>query len=152
MISYQKETYDEAIEDMKPLLELHYKEVCLYPDKLELNPSYGAYEEMDTNGSLRIITARDHDELIGYSVFFLYNHPHYQDHIYGQNDVLYVKEDHRHTDVAPLLVQKSEEHLIADGCSVILYHMKPYKTFESLMDYMAYGKAEYIFSKYVKDD
>jgi len=151
MVHYQLETYEEVIEDIKPLLELHYAEVCLYPDKIALNPKYEFYNTLDDAGALRIVTARDEGVLIGYSVFFEMPHPHYQDHIYAQNDIFYVAENYRHTEVAPSLVAKAEEALHGDGVSVITYHMKTYKPFESLMDFSGYDKAEVIFSKFIKD-
>jgi GNAT superfamily N-acetyltransferase len=152
MITYQRERYNEVIEDIKPLLEEHYKEIALYQDHIELNPNYAMYEAMDQIESLHIYTARDDGKLIGYVVSFLQNHPHYMDHNYVINDILYVAPEHRHSEVAVELLEGLEKIMVEEGASVMTFHMKAYKTFETLMDFLGYDKAEFLYSKFIGKD
>ena len=152
MITYQEESYSEIIEELKPLLELHYKEIAMYQDNIDLNPNYGIYEIMYETGQVHFYTARDNKELVGYAITFMQQHPHYMDHVFAVNDIVYVKEEHRHTDVAPTMLTKLEQIMKDDGVSVMTFHMKSFKPFETLMDYLEFDKAEFLFTKYIKDD
>lgn len=153
MYTYQEERYTDVIEEMKPLLEDHYEEIALYKEHIKLNPAYDAYEMMAAAGMLHIFTARieETNELVGYTVTFLQYHPHYKDHKYAVNDIIFVKPEHRHGEVAPEMLDRLEALMLADDVSVMTFHMKTYKTFETLMDSLGYNKAEYIFSKYIKE-
>ena len=150
--TYQEEQYIDVIEELKPLLAEHYKEVAVYQETIELNPNYHVYELMAAQGSLHMFTTRTVDkELIGYSVSFLNQHPHYSDHTYAVNDILYVHPDHRHTEAAPRMLTELEAVMREKGISVMTFHMKTYKPFETLMDALEYDKIEYLFSKLLKD-
>jgi GNAT superfamily N-acetyltransferase len=148
---YQEERYQDVIEEMKPLLEEHYQEVAMYQEVVNFNPNYELYETMADQGIVDFFTCRKDGELIGYCVTFLQMNPHYQDHIYAVNDVIYVAPEHRHTEVAPEMITRLEDRMIEKGVSVMSFHMKIFKPFESLMDALAFDKAEYVFMKLIKE-
>ena len=148
---YQEETFQAVIEDIKPLLEEHNKEVALYQDEIELDPAYHMYEAMYQAGSLDIFTAREEDTLVGYVLTFIHPSLHYQNDVFAVNDMLYVHPDYRHTEVAPTLLTELEKRMKEKGVSMMSFHMKTYKTFEALMDFLGYDKAEFLFTKLIKD-
>lgn len=150
MITYQTEAYHEVIEDLKEILPQHYEEVALYRDKIDLNPDYDFYEDgyYEAN-SIHFFTARDNGKLVGYVVTMIYPNPHYKDHIYAVNDLLYVLPEYRHTEVAVQMLKQFEQEMKDLGVSVMTMHMKTYKTFEALMDSLEFDKSEYLFTKYI---
>lgn len=151
--TYQREYLDDVLEELEPLLQLHYEEVCFYKDKLELKPAYDLYRILESLGTIHIYTARTEEgELVGYAVSLIQKNLHYSDHGYAVNDVLYVAEDHRHTDLAPTLISNLEKEFKEMGVSVMTFHMKTYKTFEKLMDTLGFEKQEYLFGKFIKED
>jgi GNAT superfamily N-acetyltransferase len=151
MITYQVEKFADVIEEMKPLLQMHYEEIAMYKDRIALNPDYAAYQAMADLGMLHIYTARDSSrDLIGYCVTFIRPHPHYQDHIYAMNDVVYVAKEYRHTEVAPELISQLEKELQTKGVSVMTFHMKTYKPFRTLMDSLGFDCAEELYTKFIK--
>ncbi len=152
MITYQEELYDDIIEEMKPLFVEHYHEVAMYQDKIDLNPDYVAYKAMADAGVIHFLTVRDEGKMIGYTVTLLHAHPHYKDHDMAVNDILYVHPDYRHGEVAPTLLSKLEQIMKQNGVSVMTFHMKTHKPFETLMSFLAYDKAEALFMKYIKED
>lgn len=147
MITYQEEKYGDVIEELKPLFEAHYTEIALYQDKIALNPDYDTYDRL--GDSLVIYTARDGEELIGYTIFFVKAHLHYKDHLYAMNDILYLDRKHRGGEVALELTSFSEAMLEDMGVSVVIMHMKSYAPFETLMQVQGFEKVEYLYSKYI---
>lgn len=149
MITFQQETLDQSLGEMKPLFEKHYKEIAMYQDKIELNPDYDRYYELEKNGGLQIYTARDDEKLIGYTIYFTNKHLHYKDHLYAANDIIYVDPEYRGSLMAFDLLHFADEQLKELGVSVVTMHMKSYAPFETLMKACEYDKAEFIYSKYI---
>lgn len=149
MISFNEERISEMRELLEPLLEEHYKEVAMYQDHIDLNPNWEAYEAMEEIGNTRMYAMWRDEELIGYNVFFVTPHMHYQDHEYAVNDVVYIHPDYRGTECTPEFFNYCEEMLQKEGISVISYHMKTFKPFQSLMEALEYDHAEHVYMKYV---
>lgn len=154
MIKYQVESFDQVEQEIKPLLEEHYQEVAMYKDRIELNPNYELYRHMDQTGDIIIFTARDqdaNDALVGYCVTFIQRHPHYSDHLYGVNDIIFVADPYRHTEVAPEMIHQLERKLQEEGVSVMTFHMKTYKPFRTLMESLGFEEFETLYSKYIQE-
>lgn len=152
MITYQEEEYAEVIDELKPLLVDHYHEVAMYQDEIELNPNYVEYGALAGLGMLHILTARDEGKVVGYVVSILNHNLHYMDHLFCVNDVLYVDPEYRHTEVAPNMLSELEAIMREKGVSVMTYHMKVFKSFETLMDLLGFDHAEHLYMKYIKED
>ena len=153
-ITYQTESYHDVINEIKPLLEDHYEEVAMYKEHIEFNPNYELYLHMDQTGDIHIFTARDQDvggAIVGYCVTFMQHHPHYMDHIYAVNDIIYVADEYRHTEVAPEMIMRLEKEMQDEGASVMTFHMKTYKPFRTLMESLNFEEAEILYSKYIKE-
>ena len=151
MVRFEEEKFEDIIDEMKPLLQEHYKEIAMYKDKISLNPNYELYQAMADAGTLHILAARHGTVLVGYCVTFVNKHPHYNDHLYAVNDVVYLDPAYRHSAVAPEMIAELERMMLEKGVSVMTFHMKTYQPFETLMDFMGFEKAEYLYSKYIKD-
>lgn len=147
---YSEETFVNVIEELKPLLVEHYKEVAMYQDKIELNPDYDLYKALDLMGNLKIYTMRTDDELTGYNVFFIKDHIHYKDHKFAINDVVYIHPDYRHDVDTPNFINYCEDKLKEEGVSVVTYHMKEHKPFHTLMGFLGYDHAEHLYTKYIE--
>ena len=131
-----------------PMFREHYKEVHLFPDAIPFNPSYETYEKLEELGFIETYFVRHQNEIVGYAVYMVNNNPHYYDHVYAVNDVLFVSPEHRNTGVADELIQYAEKCLVnSRKASVITYHMKLYKPFRSLMARNGYSIGE---ESYVK--
>lgn len=151
MYTYQEEKLADILEELKPLLQEHYKEIALYQDDIKLDPDYDLYLLMEEQGTLHVYTVRS-DQLVGYCITFVREHPHYKSDLYAVNDIVYVHPDHRHTEVAPVMLQNLETIMQERGVSVMTFHMKTYKTFEALMDFSGFDKVEYLYSKLLKEN
>lgn len=149
MITYHKEKLSDIIEEMKPLVELHYDEVHAYKGKVALNPDWERYRVMDEQGYIHTTTCRDNGKLIGYCVFLISTNLHYQDHKYAINDVLYLDREHRGGTVAFTMLSYAETLLKECGVSVMTMHMKVHVPFEKLMEALEFKQVEKVFGKFI---
>ena len=73
-------------EDIKPLIEKHWELVALNQGAIRLNPDWEQYAKLDAAGILRVFTARESGELVGYCVLVVSRSMHYKDHIFANNE------------------------------------------------------------------
>lgn len=150
-MEYKAEFIKDVLEELKPLLEDHWEEVAWYKDKIKLNPDYEKYIMMQEANSLLFVTARDEGKLVGYNVNFLQYHPHYSDHIFAVNDIIFLHPDYRHGKVAKEMLEGTEELLKHLGVSVVTLHMKPAHPFQTLAEHCGFKQQEYVYSKFIGD-
>lgn len=149
MITLQVEKLESCLEEMKPLLLEHYKEVHAFPDKIPFNPDYSKYEQLEQNDMLHIATVRDKGRLIGYCVSMLVTNLHYSDHVYAINDVVYLDKDYRGSNVAYDMIKFAESCYKALGVSVMTIHMKTKLPFVRLCEAIGMERLEYLYGKYI---
>lgn len=148
-VVYKTEVLDECLEEMKPLLEKHWEEIALHKDKIELNPDYESYYDIEETGSLHIVTARKLGKLIGYFISFINPHLHYKDHYFAINDILFVSPAYRNSSVGKEMFKFAEEELAKEGVSVLMMSMKTHAPFDHLCESLGYSNVERTYSKYI---
>lgn len=151
MPEFRQELLKDARTDAEELIEAHWREIALNRDKIKLNPDWDAYEDLERAGKLRIFTARDSGELIGYFVVLVGRHLHYRDHIFASNDILFLAKDHRRGHTGKNLIQFAEKCLREDGVSVLTINTKIHKPFDVLMRYLGFRCVERLYQKYIGD-
>lgn len=149
MITYQEEELKDCLDEMKPLLEDHWKEIALNKEKVKLNPDYDKYLEADEKGLLHVLTARDNDKLIGYFISFVQMHIHYKDHLFAVNDILFIDKNYRKGSTGYKMFKKAEESLKEIGVDVLVIHSKVNNDFKPIMDKLNFERVEYIYSKFI---
>ena len=154
MITFSKESYRSVEEQINKMVFVHAAETDLYQDKFTLNPDFDQYMSLEDSGMLRIFTAREDDELVGYLVFLVTYHPHYKDQLYANNDLTYVHPDYRSKDASLVrsLFDIAERSLKEEGVSVITVSMKAHMPFDKTAERMGYDRAEIVYSKYIKEE
>jgi GNAT superfamily N-acetyltransferase len=138
---------DEIIEEIKPLIEEHWEEIAENKDIIKLNPDFEWYKENGAAGILHLVTARTNGDLQGYFLSCLAPNPHYKDHIFAQNDILFVRKDYRGTNLPVRMFLYAEEKLKEEGVSVLSLHMKVEHPFVGFAEKLGYKKSEYNFTK-----
>ena len=79
MIDITLATVDEMLAEANVLFEEHYEEIARNKQVMKLKPDEETYRKMELARQIFILSARQHDVLIGYSVNFVTNHLHYAD-------------------------------------------------------------------------
>jgi GNAT superfamily N-acetyltransferase len=137
----------DFIEQIKPLLELHYEEITLDKDVIKLKPNWERYLRLSHMDKLATLAAYDDDKLVGYSIFFLEEHIHYEDNIIARNDVLFLHPEYRKGMTGIKLIKASEDMLSNMGVSKIFWHIKYSRDFRSILYRMGYKDEDIILGK-----
>jgi GNAT superfamily N-acetyltransferase len=147
LIEYRQECLSTTKDDCIPLINQHWDEIALNKQSIKLNPDWDEYERLSKNGSLRIFTARDGGELVGYFVLIVNRSLHYKDHLFAVNDILFMRQDHRKGSTALKLLRFAEKALRNDGVSLVMVNTKVHQPFDPLMERLGYNLIERIYSK-----
>jgi GNAT superfamily N-acetyltransferase len=123
MVTFSTEKYADVIDELRPLLSEHWAEIAVYPD-IPLDPDYDFYDKANSIGMLVGYFIRDESKIIGYAIFIIAKHKHYQGHSWAMNDIVWIHPDHRNLGTGRKLVAHWEEALKADGVNVIHVNAK----------------------------
>ena len=118
-ITYQEEKLKDILEELKPMLTLHWEELANHKTDRPLDPDYDMYELMNDNNIIRIYTVRSDEKLIGYSFWIIANHLHYKTWRYALSDIYWLHPDHRKTGVSFDFFFKMEDWLKGLGVKSI---------------------------------
>lgn len=146
-LSYQQEFLATAYDDMQDLLRMHWAEIALNQDAIKLNPFVEQYEDAEKAGILRIFTARDGDDLVGYFALLVQPSLHYRDHLFANNDVIYLHPDYRKGMAGAKLIKFAVECLAQDGVSVVFINTKTHKPFDVLLKRLGFNHIENLYAK-----
>jgi GNAT superfamily N-acetyltransferase len=138
--------------EVDELFYKHWEEIALNKDKIRLNPDWSYYEALHDANQLGVYTARKEGTLIGYFVVVATPHPHYKDHTFARNDILFIDPDHRKGLLGYRFLKWVVAELTGVGISVVLINTKNHKDFGALLERMKFTKAEQVYTKYVRGD
>lgn len=117
------ESMDQVFAEIQPLLKSHFAELSYFKD-IALDPDWAKYRTMQEQNALRIFTARQLGELVGYAVFAVHPAMHYQGSLQAIQDVFYVDPKHRGGRVGWRLLRYAERWLREEGVQVVRHHVK----------------------------
>lgn len=146
---FAEEKLKDCLEEIKPLLHEHWLEVANDKEVIKLNPAYDIYLSLEESGILHVVTARNNGELVGYFISMVIPDLHYSDHIFANNDILFLKKEFRNGAFAYKMFSFAEEKLIALGASAIHIRMKTSFPFDALCEKLGYKFVEKVYRKVV---
>lgn len=148
-LKYQQEFLSQVKDECKYLIQLHWDEIALHKDVIRLNPDWEAYQNLEDNHKLRVFTARDEGKLVGYFVVLVGTNLHYKDHLFANNDIIYLHGDYRKGFAGVRLIKFAEKCLKDDGVSVLTINTKVHQPFDKLLDRLGFNEIERVYSKYL---
>lgn len=146
-MEFRRETLFDVIEEVQPLLDLHYEELCVNRDTVKLNPRWDVYRDLEGRGALVIYTARDNAKLVGYSAYLVNQSLHYADLKVAQNDVFYITQDHRRGAMPYRFLKFCEKSLAGAGVQKLVYHCKTTNQLSPLLHRIGYDAEEVMVAK-----
>lgn len=146
---FQVERVTDVLDEIKPLLEEHWREIALYRDRFPLNPDYEKYKTLDAAGMAHVVTARDQGRLIGYCISFIMPHLHYQDCIIAMNDILFITKEYRHGRTGMKLISFAEQDLARRGVHRFIIHVKRSHDFGPMLERMDFTETERNWEKLI---
>lgn len=146
-MDYKQEILQTAFSDALELFKLHWDEVALNKDFIELNPNYEAYQACEQNESLKIFTAREDGQLVGYFAVIITRSLHYADHKFANNDVIFMHKDHRKGSASIKLIKFAMECLKEDGVSMLMMNVKVHRPYDIILKRLKFDHVENVYSK-----
>ena len=146
-ITYQEETVEQIEKDIKPLIQLHWEQIALNKDVIKLNPDWDEYKRLNDLGFLRVFTARDGDEMVGYFIITVSKSMHYKDHIFANCDIIYVRPDKRAGLTGYKLINYVENWCKNNDVSCLHINTKVHAPFDKLLERMEYDNIERLYAK-----
>ena len=143
MITFQEEEWPNIVEEMKPLLRVHWQEIGVFDKKqIPLKPNWEWYQIIYNKKSLHIITARDSQKLIGYYVSIITSHIHYMDTLIAENDVVYLQKEYRKGLAGYKLIKFAVEQL-KSKVQIVILSMKAKQSFMPLAQRLGFKLTDY---------
>lgn len=168
MISIREVKLQEVRGIIEPLLTQHWGEIANYKDTVPLEPDWSMYEKLEAKGAFWACVVeeikpayKENGEeifldncpllrnIIGYSAFYISNHPHYKSLRVAENDVIYLHPEYRKTGIGLKLIQESEKMLKDLGVQKIQWHVKLKHDFTPLLERLGYRKEDILMGKIV---
>lgn len=148
----QVESIADLVDELDPLIKLHWEQIARNKDKIKLNPDWEQYKTVEKAGMLRLYTIRDNDKsLVGYFCVLYMQHLHYADHIFAACDVIYIRPDKRKGSAGYKLIKYAENDLAKLGVSLLSINTKTHAPFDKLLSKMGYNLTERLYTKYLGD-
>lgn len=146
---YRVERFPTWASEAAPLFENHWREVANYQETVPLNFDYEFYFQTEEKGGLLPITARKNGKLCGYAIFMLIRLGHYRHIKCAQNDILYIKPEHRGY-ISGRFVKECEKICNEIGMDKIIWHVRPRNDWSEMLTKRGYDKEEYILGKMLR--
>ena len=146
------ESFEETLEELKPLLPIHYEELALDQEKVPLDPQYHIYIEREKEGGLLFVLVRDEEkEIVGYFIGFVAPGLHYQTCLTCIMDIFYIRQEARGHQLGARLFQFVERELRSRQVDRWFVGSKWHKDASKLFEYLDFEKVEVYYSKYLGD-
>jgi len=146
---FAQEFLDQVEADCVDLIQMHWDDIAVNKDRIKLNPDWDAYRDLEATQRLRIFTARNDGELVGYFVVLVGRGLHYKDHVFAANDIIFLHKDHRRGMAGVRLIKFAEACLMSDGVSVLTINTKTQRPFDFVLERLGFGLVERVYSKYI---
>ena len=132
--------------EIEPLLKQHYDEIALNKDIIKMNPDWEAYARLDAVNALRIYTARRNDKLLGYFVVIVSKSLHYRDHLFANNDVIFLAKPARKGLTGVKLIKYAIDSLAAEGITKLHINTKAHQPFDAILERLNFEEIESVYS------
>jgi GNAT superfamily N-acetyltransferase len=145
-VEFKREACTVAlVQELMPLLELHYSEVAHYKD-IPLDPDVRGYVGLENMGILRVYVARsDEGIVLGYAVYMVSPNLHYQMSVQAKQDLLFIHPEHRGFGLG--FIGWCDEQLKAEGVDVVYQHVKLALDFGKMLGRLGYEAVETIYGR-----
>ena len=152
MVKIAVENYDTMFEDVQAMFPLHWEELALYKDKVPLNVNYPLYKQLDAEGKMLMVGARDEGRLIGYFFGIMTMHPHYMDQLVLKMDIFWLHPDYRGKGMTGVkLFRFVEAEAKRQGVHTLYYGSKLHRDCSKLFEFLRMEPVEVYYSKWIGD-
>lgn len=148
MISYQLEPFLAAYEEAKPSLVRHYDEIAENKEVIgPICPDLVAYLAIEKAGKLRVLTARNDGQIVGYFAFLISRNLHYD--VKGSTeDIYWIAPEYRGVPrLAIRMFLEAEKIMRSDGALISTVKTKVANDHEKFFAHLGYRPFERVYCK-----
>lgn len=146
MLSAQPEPFPPFLEEVKPLLPIHWEELALNRDTVPLDPQYDEYLRRDSIGQVMTITLRETGKLVGYFIGFVAPGLHYRTCLTLTMDIYFVLPEYRRGTGGLKLFKAAEREAKRRGVQRMFVGSKLHKDSSRLFEALRYEPVEKYYS------
>lgn len=143
-ITFKKERLQDIWDEILPILREHYLEIAHYKD-IRFEPNVAEYFRLEDIGIIKVFTAREKEELIGYNIFFVRHNLHYKSSLQALNDVIYIKKEKR--GFGKIFIKWCDHELKKLGVQAVYHHVKSEHNWGKILEIMDYKLIDLIYGK-----
>lgn len=143
-IKFNTERLQDIWDEILPILKEHYLEIAHYKD-IKFEPNISEYYKLEDLGFLKVFTARENEELIGYNIFFIKSNMHYKSSLQAANDVIFIKRDRR--GFGKKFIIWCDDELRKLGVQIIYHHIKFSQDWSVMLEKIGYEPIDKIMGK-----
>lgn len=151
MITSHVENFTSIMEEIKPLLSIHWDKLALNKDKVPLDPQYEIYGKREADGQSLCITLRDAGRLVGYWVGFIAPGLHYKTCLTHTLDIWNLLPGYEDGRCALILMRAVEREIKRRGVNRSFIGEKLHRPTGKLFEAFGYVPVETYYSKWISD-
>ena len=135
--------FDPIVEFKKfgEMYKRQYEELGRFGSDIKVEPNWAAYKALQETQQLIAYTAKENDIVVGYAVFILQMHLHYNK-LFALNDLFYLLPEYREGLTGFKFMKFIEQELVYNGVNIVVWSVKPQKDYSKLLIRMGYGLLE----------
>ena len=146
-MDFQVESVCDILNEVTPLLIEHWEQIALEKDTIPLAPVWDGYRDLEAADALRIITAREDGELVGYAIYIIGPSLHYADQRFADADVFWLAPEHRKGMAGMRLFRHAEKVLKEAGVTRVFNKVKLHFDVGKVFERMGYKAVERVYAK-----
>lgn len=148
-VTFRVESWNDIVEEMKPLFELHWQEIALDKGSIKLDPDYEKYAALCNEGVLHVVAARAGSTLVGYHVSFIHPHLHYKSTLTCSPDIFYLRPEYRNGMTGYKLMKFFRDSVKARGVKRIYMNTKLSIDIDPILRRLGFRQVEKLYSMVV---
>jgi GNAT superfamily N-acetyltransferase len=152
MMTAAVEPWSAVIDELRPMLPLHYAELALDQNRVPLDPQWHVYTARERAGELLAVVLRDGGDAIGYYWGFIAPGLHYATCLTATMDVFYVHPAYRNGSAGVILFRAVERELQRRGVDRWFVGTKLHADCGALFRRLGFAAVETYYAKWLGQD
>lgn len=151
MITACPEPFIAQLEELKPLLPLHWEELGIYKDKMPLDPKWDTYAAFEAQGELLYVALRHQGRLVGYFIGVITPGLHYQTTLTCKMDIAFVLPEFRKGGAGTVLFDAVKAELKRRGVKLWWVGSKDHHPIEGFYEAFGFERQETYFAMWLEN-
>lgn len=148
MITFHVEPWQSFKREAAILFPKHWKEIALHQAEIPLDVDFSTFDQMDAQGMLHLVVAREAGEIAGYWLGIIRPHFHYKQSLTAYTDVYYIRQESRGDVFAFLhMLDYVEETLKKRGVQKLFIASKCHKDLSRIFERRDMTRTEVVYTK-----